>query len=132
MTDAEVKARVDACMRLIPREDEGTWTVEQGPAEDAVAAAAYALRCRQNGKAQEAGWAARRAYEALHYFVKQAEKFDQKGPELVARVMAHPLVQAELERQQRDVEELASGKTDLAQLRQRAKAESEYVFQLRA
>src|SRR5882724_3878028 len=69
MSDEEVERQIQACMELIPKEDDGPWVPEQAAAEDAAAALAYALRCRQNGLAKEAAWAARRAYEAVDDYV---------------------------------------------------------------
>jgi hypothetical protein len=95
-------------MCLIPSEDEGVWIQEQAAAEDAGAAVAYALRCRQNGRSQEAAWSARRSYEALDHYVATQENIDMDIPGAEARVLAHPLVQAELAHQRRDLDDLAN------------------------
>ena len=139
MTDDEVKAKIDACMKLIPREDEVQWVPEQGPGEDAVAAAAYAFRCRQNWLSQEAAWSARCAYEALDNYVSISENIDWSGPDpnatalALERILAHPVVQAELARQRRDLEELVivgAGEMQhlVGRFRDRAKAESRIYF----
>src|SRR5437899_3237933 len=57
MTEGEVHAKIRACEDLHPREEDRPWVPEKDYAEDAVAAAAYALRCRENGSSQEAAWA---------------------------------------------------------------------------
>lgn len=134
MDTRQVQENVDLLMDLIPQEDAGSWVPEQAWAEDAAAAVAYALRCRQNGQAQEAAWAARRAYEALDHFVIAKEGIDTNKAGAAQLVLAHPLVQAELLRQQRDLRELlAENQEDLLQvaqrMRQRAKVESEVIFQ---
>jgi hypothetical protein len=94
----------------------------------------YAYRCRQNEEAQEAAWAARHAYEAIDNWVINREDIDisERGAE--QRVLSHPLVQAELARQRRDLEELLGVRDEgavadaLVRLRDRAKAEASIVF----
>ena len=56
MTGDELKALADQCEALVPEEDE-SWTEQAGLAQHAAAAAAYALRCRTAGDAQEAACA---------------------------------------------------------------------------
>ncbi len=139
MAESEVQANVKACMELLPREDEGPWVVEQDFADDAVAATAYTLECRKSGNAQEAAWAARRAFEALDEFVANRENIDWSVPDAearalaLARILAHPLVQAELARQRRDLDELGGvGQGNLRRVlgrfRERAKAEGLIFF----
>lgn len=130
---SEADAKIDACMRLIPQEDEGPWVEEQASAEDAGAAVAYALRCQKNGESQEAAWAARRAYEALDHYVISREDIDLSLPGAEARVLAHSLVQAELTRQYRDLADLLDlGDEDVgdvaARLRDQAKREGSIFF----
>ncbi len=103
-------ARSEACMALIPGE-EGTawaslWAPQRPYAEDAVAALTYALRSMARCDPQEAAWAGRRAYEALDYMV-----INVLGIRDEAAILAHPAVQAELARQQRDLSDLAGGQT---------------------
>jgi uncharacterized protein YjaG (DUF416 family) len=124
MSEAETEAQIDACMGLIPQEDDGPWVAEQAAAEDAVAAIAYALRCRRSGLAKEAAWAARRAYEALDDYVINHENVDTNIAGAEAQVLAHPLVQAELARQQQDLDDLLGGTINIDRLRERSKAEA--------
>jgi uncharacterized protein YjaG (DUF416 family) len=133
LTDVEVQAMIDACMASIPKEDDVPWVPEQASAEDAGAAVAYALRCRQNGQSQEAAWAGRRAYEALDHFVVNFEDIDVNKPGAEARVLGHAAVQAELTRQRRDLDELLGGDAKAvrqvaARLRERAQKESVLFF----
>jgi len=133
MTEADLKAKADACMALVPQEDGGPWVEEQAAAEDGAAAVAYTLRCRQSGEAIEAAWAGRRTYEALDHFVINRENIDTNQPGGEWQVLGHPLVQAELRRQRRDLDELMGmvGKSlpDLARrLHERAKSEAAIFF----
>jgi uncharacterized protein YjaG (DUF416 family) len=133
MSDAEIEAEIKTCMALIPQEDDGPWVMEQAAAEDAASALAYALRCRENGLASEAAWAARRAYEAVTYFCEHLEDnntgkvrmldYSQRRSEC-ARHLANPLVQAELARQQRDLDELLRDAITVPQLRKRSREEA--------
>jgi len=133
MNARQIQENIDTAMRLIPQEDGLLWAPEQASAEDAAAAVAYALRCRQNHQAQEAAWAARRAYEALDHYIIGQQGIDLNVPGAEERVLSHPLVQAELLRQRRDVEELMGTNPQdpaavVQRLLQRAKAEAEFVF----
>ncbi|WP_438023102.1 DUF416 family protein [Sorangium sp. So ce233] len=133
MADDEIGARIASCMGLIPQEDDGPWLSEQASAEDAGAALAYALQCLQSGESQEAAWAARRAYEALDHYVIAHENVDMKAPGAETKVLSHPLVQAELGRQRRDIRELLTAKEQditatINRLRHRARTEATVFF----
>jgi uncharacterized protein YjaG (DUF416 family) len=135
MTSRDMDASIERCMSLIPREDEGPWIEQQAAAEDAGAALAYALRCRKTGESQEAAWAARCCYEALDHFVVNRDDIDVNEAGATEAVVADPLVQAELARQQRDLDDLRvdEGLEDVvARLRLRAIAEASLVFDLRS
>jgi uncharacterized protein YjaG (DUF416 family) len=121
---SDIDVQIEICTRLMPREDDRPWIVEQAAAEDAAAALAYALRCRKTGSTSEAAWAARRAYEATDQFVVNHEDIDTNVAGAEARVLTHPIVQTELARQQRDLHELSHGLVAINQLRDRAKQES--------
>lgn len=133
MQDTEVQSKIDVCMALIPQEDDGPWVMEHAAAEDAASAVAYALRCRQSGHAQEAAWSARRAYEALDHHVINRGNIDTTKPGAEERVLGHSVVQAELARQRRDLDEVL-GAVDVdvrdvaARLRDRAVAEGTIFF----
>lgn len=99
----DLEDQIERCMSLIPKEDDRPWVEEQPYAEDAASAIAYALRTIQSGKSQEAAWAGHTAYESIDYYVT-----NHIGVEGSAHVLAHPLVQAELARQHRDLDDLLS------------------------
>jgi uncharacterized protein YjaG (DUF416 family) len=134
ITNEELQAELDACMSLIPQEDEGEWIEQQAYAEDAGAAVAYALRARKSGEPQEAAWAARCAYETLHYYLTYQEGRHAIDPGEVERTMAHPIVQAELLRQKRDLDDLAKiakapdWQLKLADIRSRAESDAAIFF----
>ncbi|RKH09906.1 DUF416 family protein [Corallococcus sp. CA053C] len=135
--ESEVQERVDACMSLIPHEDDGPWADGQAPAEDAGAAVAYALRCRKGGESQEAAWAARRVYEAVDHHVVNVEGIDVNVPGAGERILGQRLVQAELARQRRDLDELLGDRDGdvremAARFQARAKEESAIFFGLRS
>jgi uncharacterized protein YjaG (DUF416 family) len=141
MSAQEVQDRLNRCMALIPDEDEDEdqsseeyVAAMEAQADHAASALAYAYRCRQNEAAQEAAWAARRAYEAVDHWVINRDDIDISKRGAEQRVLSHPLVQAELARQRRDLEELLAIRDEgavanaLAQLRSRAQAEASSVF----
>lgn len=123
MSGKEIKNRIDASMQLIPEGGGDPWRDEQAAAEDAVAAVVYALRCRLDGQGLEAVWAARRAYEALDSYVTTLEDIDTNVPGEEERVLSSDLIQSELIRQERDLNQLQQGSITLEELRQRAIAE---------
>lgn len=125
MSQQDVNAQLTAVMDLMPSDDADKWGPEQAAAEDAVAALAYALRCRDTGSADEAVWASRRAYEAVDQYVMQQETVTTNSNQDEEHILAHPLVQQELSRQQRDLDELAQRKVDIEQLRERSHREAE-------
>lgn len=88
----------------IPRDDEPEkYVVCHAVAEHAICSLIYAIRCIGNGDPQEAGWAARRAYELVDQAVIRIldEGRDSYNE---AAIISHPIVQRELSRQRRDIE----------------------------
>jgi hypothetical protein len=98
-------ASVARAAQLIPPEDDGWDDVERAYAEDAAAALGYAFRARMTGDPQEAAWASRRAYEAIDHFVQGKSSGTTLDD---AAILSHPLVQSELARQERDLNDLAA------------------------
>jgi uncharacterized protein YjaG (DUF416 family) len=122
-------------MALIPKEDNGPWVPEQAWAEDATAAVAYALQCLESGRSAESAWVAQRAYEAVDHFVVTENAIHTSKPGASARILSSSLVQAELRRQRRDIDELLAENTDVqnlaalaARMRQRAQIDSRTMF----
>lgn len=138
MSTDEVKTDAEQCMELVPSEEDG-WDEETQPsAEDAAAAVAYALRARQTGDPQEAAWAGRRVYEAIDRYVNSKTSGLVADPDDELAILSHPLVQAELGRQRRDLHELLEidranlSETKLAQLRERSLREAAGFFTRRS
>lgn len=129
-----IQANLDTCMSLIPHEDDEPWVTEQPYAEDAATALAYALRARLNGESQEAAWAARCAYEAADHYVVNRVGVDTNQPNGEYTVLSHPVVQAELQRQRHDLNDLMrmSERDDMGRLvaliRTRAQEAANHFF----
>jgi uncharacterized protein YjaG (DUF416 family) len=123
----QVGLALSRCMALVPGEDEQPWVDEQPYAEDAATAIAYTLGALASGDPQEAAWAARCASEAADYRVMYG-----LGVESEARVVAHPIVQRELSRQRRDLEEVVEAREAspalVARIRDRARSEASSFF----
>jgi uncharacterized protein YjaG (DUF416 family) len=130
MSNDEIKSTADSCLALVPSEEDGWDEATQPFAEDAAAAVAYAVRSRLTGEPQEGAWAARRAYETVERYVVATTGLSLDDPEDELTVLSHPLVQAELARQQRDLEDLtalsaeASTHSALRHLRDRSQQEA--------
>jgi uncharacterized protein YjaG (DUF416 family) len=134
MSEEELDASFERAMNLIPPEDQGTWSHEQAYAEDAAAAVAYAVRSRKRGDPQDAAWAARRTYEALDSFVINHHGTSPGPLGAEERILSHPIIQAELSRQNRDLNELLKAASipgpsaTLAALRAQAKEDAKSLF----
>jgi uncharacterized protein YjaG (DUF416 family) len=127
--------QLEKIMGLIPQDDEigASWSEQAIYAQDSGTSLAYALRARLTGEPQEAAWAARVAYAALDNFVIIREDIDTNKPGGEQRLISHPIVQAELRRQQRDLDELLnSSGQDVQEIalrfRDRARAEAGSFF----
>lgn len=107
MSSRELSQSLASALSLIPNEDDTEWTPHREVGEDAAAALAYALRCRESGEASEAGWASRRAYEAADAYVIRTMGIDTNQPGGEEQVLQHRVVQTELARQSRDLADLA-------------------------
>ena len=104
----------EVIIELLPTDD-SEWTSQMPLAEHALSSVAYAVRSVVCGSAQEAAWAARRAYEAA----------DQAAINRIAgtnsylppdrEILEDKLVQQELARQKRDVEYLKANNISIVQ-----------------
>ena len=124
---ARLRDELNRCMALIPGDDDEPWVEDQPYADDAASALAYTLGALQADDPQQAAWAARRAYEALDYQVTHC-----LGIEDEVQVAEHAIVQAELLRQRRDLDDLrtANGRSTevIVRLRDRARRDAEVFF----
>jgi hypothetical protein len=111
---------------LVPYEDD-SWVQELAYAQNAGAAVVYAIRCHRTADPQEAAWAARQVNEALFYWVNAHNDFDWNSPNLVELITADPLVQAELRRQRRDLEQLRATPIDQLSALARSMREIAYI-----
>jgi uncharacterized protein YjaG (DUF416 family) len=106
-----LEAQQNVAEELVPYEDD-SWVDECAFAQHAAAAVAYAIRCRLTSEEQEAGWAARQVYEALDLWVTTRDDVDVNAAGVEDRITADPLIQAELARQQREIEQLREASDD--------------------
>jgi len=136
LAKAELETMLERCMALIPTGEEDT-EEETAYAEDAAASVAFTLRARLTDDPQEAAWAARRAYTALDHVI--TDEIDQTiiGPDYERSIASHPLVQAELQRQHADLEELQSASAEksslasvISKLRDRARRDAEFFLNI--
>lgn len=132
--DAVLLQLLARCEALLPSEDDA-WQAGYPYAEDAATAIVYCLRLVHSGDTQEALWVARRLYEATDNFVLSGAglTLDQPGSE--ALILAHPIVQAELTRQLRDLDDLAGAQVVAgdsremySMIRRRAESEAPFLF----
>jgi hypothetical protein len=74
--------------------DEGEWITEMGYAQNAAAAAAYAIRTSLTDDPQEAAWAGRQVYELADYAVQcNSPEIDMNHPEAEAQILGSAAVQ---------------------------------------
>ena len=131
MSDSEIDNGIDSCMSEIQDINDADRIDEA--AEGAASSLCYALRCRKNGEAQEAAWATQALYDTLDHFVINKEAIDVNQPGAETKVESHPLIQAELERQERDLEELLNFDNKdfsdlIVRVHDRAKADAQTFF----
>lgn len=130
LAEAELARGIADCDFLLLSEDDDGWDPYS---EDAAIALHYAWDSRAGATSQHAAWAARHAYEALDQFVIKLSQADLNEPGVEERLLAHPLIQAELHRQARDLEDLghsaAAGDNSFTALRDRARRDAAIVFQ---
>jgi uncharacterized protein YjaG (DUF416 family) len=134
VSEQELNANAKRCLALAPKEDVDPWVDSLPGAQDAVITLVHALEASWKVGSQEAVWSARCAYDAIDRFVR----FDDSGMVVTAneqRLLEHPLVQAELVRQRRDLDELlgvrdVDVKESAARLRHRAREESTTFFEV--
>jgi hypothetical protein len=103
----------ERCAALVPGDDD---CANEGSAlaEDAASAVAYVVTSAASGDPHKAVLSARCGYEALDNYLSNELDIDFNRPGAEATVLGHPLVQAEFERQRRDLEELATAGSDAA------------------
>lgn len=83
------------CEALVPIEDD-SWTDLSAIAQNAAAAAAYALRCLVSGSPQDAVWAAVQGYEAADLLSSTALNVDFNEPGVEKLIVTEDVVQQEL------------------------------------
>lgn len=102
---ARYERQLASVMEVMP--EEGDSSAPEFPyAEDAASSVAYALRTLLSEDPREPAWSARVVYEALDQYVIRLRGVDVNARDAERRIIAEPLIQVELDRQQRDVDEL--------------------------
>lgn len=118
-------ARLD---QLMPHDDDVDWSIPgQAVAQDFSFALIYALDAHRTGCAQEAVLAANYVYESVWSTVANGPAIDLNAPGGMEAAVGHPLVQAELGRQERDLADLLRDPDApelIRRLRERAREES--------
>jgi hypothetical protein len=117
---------LDEVMGMIPGKevDGGLLTLM---AEDGLASLAYAVRCLLVDEPQEAEWAVGREYDAADHAAVKLMGFVPNSPKKEAKLLAHPLIQRALGRQQEDLVLLRNG--DFAELLRQAVAHPTFTEQ---
>ncbi len=100
---------LDTCLSSVPRDDGEEQDLERRLAVHVRAAAACSLLAKRTGDPREAMQVGRRACQAAGDYVVATRSTHPGRHRAETRVLSHPLVQAELARQQRDVLELHAG-----------------------
>jgi hypothetical protein len=97
-----------------------------GCAEDALITVAYAIEAGGDARADRIAWVGQVSYDALDAFLFGRDDPDPNDADAMTRLQNDPMIQAELARQRRDLDELrdaALTAAEVARLRERAKAE---------
>jgi uncharacterized protein YjaG (DUF416 family) len=131
----ELKGYLNTCMSLLPEDGAGDLCLVSYYAEDAVSAVVYAIEARLKSDTRAAVESARVAYSSLDAYVSEVLKFRSIGKNQEAQILAHPLVQAELQRQRANLLQLkeiagdpAGEGPSIAEIRRRAQADAKTFF----
>jgi uncharacterized protein YjaG (DUF416 family) len=134
LNKAELETMLERCEALTPTGEENT-KEESAYADDAGTSLLYTIRTRLTDNPQEAAWAARRAFEAVDYFIMRQIDSTTITREHLRFALSQPIVQAELRRQQADLKELESASADksllagvVSELRDRARRDAEHFL----
>jgi len=116
---------LDEVMDLLP-EEQDQWAPFHVYADHAISSLIYTIRCVLDSSAQEAAWSARRAYEAADQAAIRDLGVQTGITDSEVKIHAHFLVQRELQRQERDLQSLETGSSNIVikELESRAFAES--------
>lgn len=98
----------DQLLDAIPNEDDES-SFDAAVIEDTCAALVYALRSLRGQAAQNAAYAARRAYETADRYASQFINEIEYSGAAESQILNHPVVQQELQRQARDLQVITSG-----------------------
>ena len=130
-----LKGDLEICETLIPGEDVSYFDGYEY-VENAMVSLAYAIESELKGGVEEAVWAAEQGPASLFIFV-QSLVGDVESRADMARIDAHPLMQAELRREEADLADLqlaaknpGSETEIIARIRRRARVDSEFFFRL--
>jgi hypothetical protein len=131
----KLKRDVETCKTLIP-DDDVSYFVGYEYVEDSMCSLMYAVESELKEGAEEAVWAAERAQESLFGFVESLVGNAESRADMV-RIDAHPLMQAELRRQEADLADLQTAAKSpgreaeiIARIRRRAQTDAEFFFRL--
>ncbi len=120
-------AAAEASMASCVRADEFRRLNEQFDAlleldDDRVATCAFVVRhLHSGGNPHEAVWAAQRAYESQDQLAQESMVFQSYTVDVEAKLLTFPAVQAELQSQRNDIEDLTARPSNLMAIVSRAK-----------
>ena len=123
-SDKEVSQVLEACLAAAPDSDDFT-SLYTSSAQDTVFGICGLLEFLLDGELGKAVLAARYPTDSIDLLVQEFGGLDPGDPDLEAKILASSLMQQELRRQRRDLEEVASlDSSHVASLRGRAGQES--------
>jgi uncharacterized protein YjaG (DUF416 family) len=110
-TTADLKPLADRCQALVPVEDD-SWTDLSGLAQNAAAAAAYAIRSLISDSVDDAVWAGVQGYEAADLVASTELDVDFNEPGVEERIVVEDVVQRELHAQDELLSKLQRSRAD--------------------
>lgn len=106
----ELQRLIDRANELIPPGDAVDRVIWHYYAANAVAALIYTMKCQQRDLTQEAVWAALQPYDVITNYVENRDHLNYNSEDDRLRLERDPLVQAELQRQDSDLQILEADK----------------------
>ncbi|WP_438015509.1 DUF416 family protein [Sorangium sp. So ce315] len=126
LAEAECWALAGQCEAQAP-DSESFQALFSSSAQDAVFAVCTLLDYCAERKPEQVALAARYATDSIDLYVQEIERMAPQDPTLEAKILAHPLMQQEMERQCRDIVALESGGASaVAQLLSRRTSEEAF------
>jgi uncharacterized protein YjaG (DUF416 family) len=113
----ELQRLIDRAKELVPPGEAVGRVIWHYYAANAVAALIYAIECQQRDLVQDAVWAALQPFDVVTNYVESRDRLNFNSEDDKLRLERDPVVQAELQRQETDLNALVSNESQRAKIK---------------